>query len=218
MNGIHLGDCMDGMAAMPDNYIDLAIVDPPYGIGEDASHNNTGDRPTAKWANPNSQKYTTFKDSAIPDAIYFAELQRVSKHSIVWGANHFTDHLPPSRGWIVWNKLADIKECLSMCELAWSDFDKKCNRFDYLWAGFKKAKQIKRIHPTQKPVDLYKWLLTNYAKEGDLILDTHMGSGSSYIACLDMGFEYIGYEIDADYFKAIEERVYHFTRQTSLEV
>ena len=103
-----------------------------------------------------------------------------------------------------------------MCELAWSNFDIKCNRFDFLWAGFKKAKQEKRIHPTQKPVALYKWLLHNYAKEGDLILDTHMGSGSSYIACLDMGFDYIGYEIDADYFKAIEERVYYFTRQTKL--
>ena len=214
--GIYRCDCMEGMKEMPDNYVDLAIVDPPYGIGEDASHNATGDRPTRKWKNPNSQKYKVFNDSTIPDKSYFDELARVSQHRIIWGGNLFTDYLPPSRGWIVWNKLADIKESLSMCELAWSNFDIKCNRFDFLWAGFKKAKQEKRIHPTQKPVALYKWLLHNYAKEGDLILDTHMGSGSSYIACLDMGFDYIGYEIDADYFKAIEERVYYFTRQTKL--
>ena len=103
--------------------------------------------------------------------------------------------------------------------MAWTSFKSAVKRFDFMWEGFwqeKMSNKEKRIHPTQKPVDLYKWLLTNYAKEGDLILDTHMGSGSSYIACLDMGFDYIGFEIDADYFKAIEARVYHFTRQRSL--
>lgn len=213
--GIYCMDCMDGMREMPDNAVDLAIVDPPYGIGEDASHNESGDRPTKKWANPESQKYKVFDDSSVPDVAFFRELLRVSSNQIVWGGQFFPT-LPVSKGWIVWDKRAAISECLSMCELAWSSFDMRVLKFTHLWAGFKKAKPEKRIHPTQKPVALYKWLLANYAKPGQTILDTHMGSGSSYIACLDMGFEYTGFEIDADYFKAIEERVYQFTRQTSL--
>lgn len=209
-------DCMDGMAQMPDKSVDLAIVDPPYGISEDASHNNSGDRATKKWKNPNSQRYKPFDDSTIPDREYFGELFRISENQIVWGGQYFGQHLPSSPGWIVWDKGVSAAEHLSMCELAWSSFGQRLLKFTYLWAGFKKAKQEKRIHPTQKPIALYKWLLANYAKPGQTILDTHMGSGSSYIACLDMGFEYIGFEIDADYFKAIEERVYHFTRQRTL--
>jgi site-specific DNA-methyltransferase (adenine-specific) len=200
-------DCMEGMKQFPDKYFELAIVDPPYGIGEDASHNNTGDRSTSKWKNPSSVKYKPFEDSKIPDKIYFQELKRVSKNQIIWGGNYFTEFLKPSRGWIVWDKKADIKECLSMCELAWSSFDMKCNKFEFLWAGFKKQVQEQRFHPTQKPVALYKWLLMNYAKPGDKILDTHVGSASSLIACYDMGFDYIGFEIDEDYYKAAQKRI-----------
>ena len=216
INKVHLMDCMEGMKDIPDKYFELAIVDPPYGVGEDASHNNSGDRPTAKWKNPNSQHYKTFEDSLIPEERYFTELRRLSANQIVWGANNFTAHLPPSTGWIVWNKKVSEGEHLSMCELAWSSFDIRCKRFDYLWAGFKKEKQVTRIHPTQKPIDLYKWLLSNYAKPGDKILDTHVGSGSSIIACIDMGFDYMGFEIDEDYHKAMTDRIYHFTRQTGL--
>jgi len=216
MNVVYNMDCMEGMKDFPDNHFELAIVDPPYGIKEDASHNNSGDRPTKKWKNPNSQKYKMFDDSKIPNSEYFAELFRVSLNQIIWGGNNFIDYLYPSTGWIVWDKKADIKENLSMCELAWSSFKRKCNKFEYLWAGFKKAKQIKRIHPTQKPISLYKWLLQNYAKPGDKILDTHVGSGSSRIACHEMGFDFVGYEIDKDYFDAQEERFYHATRQMEL--
>ena len=205
-NVVHLCDCMEFMKGIPDKYYELAIVDPPYGIGEDASHNATGDRPTAKWKNPNSVKYKTFNDSRPPEKEYFEELFRVSKNQIIWGGNHFADKLPIKTGWIVWDKKADIKECLSMCELAWSSFDIKCNKFEFLWAGFKKKVQEHRIHPTQKPVALYKWLLKNYAKPNDKIFDSHVGSGSIRIACHDMGFDFEGCEIDKDYWEAQEER------------
>ena len=218
MTEAYLIDCMEYMATLPDKAFELAICDPPYGIGEDASHNATGDRPTAKWKNPSSVKYKTFDDLKPPDKEYFDELFRVSKNQIIWGGNHFADKLPIKTGWVVWDKKADIKECLSMCELAWSSFDIKCNKFEFLWAGFKKQIQEHRIHPTQKPVELYKWLLTHYAKEGDRILDTHLGSGSSRIAAYDLGFDFVGCEIDKDYFDAQEERFAAHIAQQSLFV
>ena len=211
-------DCMEGMARYPDKYFDLAIVDPPYGIGENGQRNVTGDRPTAKWKNPKSQHYKTFDDSQIPNEDYFKELFRVSKNQIVFGGNYFTEYLPPSKGWIVWDKQADIKEHLSMCELAWSSFDRKCNKYEYLWAGFKKKHHIERIHPTQKPVALYKWLLHNYAKKGDKILDTHLGSGSSRIAAYEMGFDFTAFELDTEYFEAQEKRYNAHIAQLKLEL
>ena len=204
------------MARYPDNYFDLAIVDPPYGIGENGQRNVTGDRPTAKWKNPKSQHYKTFDDSQIPNQDYFKELFRVSKNQIVFGGNYFTKYLPPSKGWIVWDKQADIKEHLSMCELAWSSFDRKCNKYEYLWAGFKKKHQIERIHLTQKPVDLYRWILQNYAKEGDKILDTHLGSGSIAIACHDYGFDLTACELDKEYFDKAMKRINNHMAQTKL--
>ena len=211
-------DCMEGMARYPDKYFDLAIVDPPYGIGENGQRNVTGDRPTAKWKNPKSQHYKTFDDSQIPNEDYFKELFRVSKNQIVFGGNYFTEYLPPSKGWIVWDKQADIKEHLSMCELAWSSFDRKCNKYEYLWAGFKKKHHIERIHPTQKPVALYKWLLHNYAKQGDKILDTHLGSGSSRIAAYEMGFDFTAFELDTEYYEAQEKRYNAHIAQLKLEL
>jgi site-specific DNA-methyltransferase (adenine-specific) len=211
-------DCMEGMARYPDKYFDLAIVDPPYGIGENGQRNVTGDRPTAKWKNPKSQHYVTFDDSEIPTAEYWEQLFSVSKNQIVFGGNYFTEYLPPSKGWIVWDKQADIKEHLSMCELAWSSFDRKCNKFEYLWAGFKKKHQVERIHPTQKPVALYKWLLQNYAKQGDKILDTHLGSGSSRIAAYEMGFDFTAFELDKEYFEAQEKRYKAHIAQLKMEL
>ena len=209
------GDCMDYMATLEDNAFELAIVDPPYGIGVDSQRINS-DRATAKWRSPAKYEYKGFDDSTPPTKAYFAELERVSKNQIIWGANYFTSMLPPSKGWIVWDKQADIKEHLSMCELAYSSFDKKCNKFEFLWAGFKKAEQEKRIHPTQKPVKLYEWLLANYAKEGDRILDTHLGSGSSAIAAHYAGHDFVGIELDEDYYKAACERFESETAQESL--
>ena len=216
MINLHNRDCLDAMKEMPDNYYDLAIVDPPYGIGETGQRNKSGDRKTAKWANPNSVIYKSFDDNNIPNEQYFKELFRVSINQIIWGGNYFTEHLPPSMGWIVWNKKADIKEHLSMAELAYSSFNKKCNLFEYLWAGFKKKKQIKRIHPTQKPVELYEWLLMNYAKEGDKILDTHLGSGSIAIACHNLGYSLDGYEIDIEYYNAACKRLKQHAAQLTM--
>ena len=199
-------DCMEGMKEYPDKYFELAIVDPPYGIGETGQRNNA-DRPTKKWKNPNSQTYKPFDDSKIPNTEYFAELFRVSKNQIIWGANYFTQYLPSSSGWIVWDKVVNEKEHLAMCELAYSSFDRRLLKFEYLWAGFKKAEQVVRIHPTQKPIKLYEWILTNYAKPGDKIIDTHVGSGSSIIAFEKHGFEYCGFEIDSDYYEASMKRI-----------
>jgi len=208
-------DCMEYMRTLPDKAFDLAIVDPPYGIDVGNQRINS-DRPTAKWRAPSKYEYKVFDDSSAPTADYFAELVRVSRDQIVWGANYFTDMLPPSKGWIVWDKKADIKEHLSMCELAYSSFDKKCNKFEFLWAGFKKAEQETRIHPTQKPVKLYEWLLANYAKQGDRILDTHLGSGSSAIAAHYGGFDFVGCELDKDYFNAAKHRFEQATAQLAM--
>jgi len=208
-------DCLHYLKQCEDKQFDLAIVDPPYGIGEDGSRNKA-DRPTAKWKNPKSQVYNTFDDSQIPSEEYFKQLVRVSKNQIVWGGNYFTEFLPPSKGWVVWNKKADIKEYLSMAELAWTSFDKKVNMFDYLWAGFKKKKQVKRIHPTQKPVDLYRWILQNYTKAGDKIIDTHLGSGSIAIACYEEGFDLVGIEIDKQYFSDANNRLELYKKQQTL--
>ena len=209
-------DCIEFMKTKPDGYYDLAIVDPPYGIGENGQRNVTGDRPTAKWKNPKSQHYKTFDDSQIPNEDYFKELFRVSKNQIVFGGNYFTEYLPPSKGWIVWDKQADIKEHLSMCELAWSSFDRKCNKYEYLWAGFKKKHQIERIHPTQKPVDLYRWILQHYADNGMKILDTHGGSMSIAIACEKEGFDLDITEIDTDYFNNGVKKYNEYKQQLSI--
>lgn len=206
-NTIHCCDCMEGMAQMPDKYIDLAIVDPPYGIGEDG-----GDK-------KRNRHYSRIviherKDWDVkPSKKYFDELVRVSKNQCIFGANYFVNYLEPHMGWIYWDKC--IGGDFSDGELIYTSFDKALRCFKCSHHAGTKGGHA-RVHPTQKPVALYRWLLQNYAKKGDLILDTHMGSGSSYIACLDMEFDYIGYEIDADYFKAIQDRVYHFTRQQKL--
>lgn len=211
-------DCMEGMARYPDKYFDLAIVDPPYGIGESGQRNITGDRPTTKWKNPKSKHYKVFDDTKIPLKEYWKQLFRVSKNQIIWGGNYFTEYLKPSKCWVIWDKKVNIKEHLSMCELAWSSFDIKCNKFEYLWAGFKKQDFEVRIHPTQKPVALYKWLLSNYAKQGDKILDTHLGSGSSRIAAYEMGFDFTAFELDKDYYEAQEKRYRNHIAQLRLNL
>ena len=205
LNKLYLMDCMEGMKQFPDKYFELAIVDPPYGIGEDGLKNHSRSK-LAK-----STKYIPKNwDSKPPDDTYFKELMRVSKNQIIWGANHFISKIPfDSSCWIVWDKL-NGKNDFADCELAWTSFKTAVRKFTYRWSGMlqgnMKDKEI-RIHPTQKPVALYTWLLNNYAKKGDKILDTHVGSASSLIACHKLGFDYIGFEIDADYYKAATERL-----------
>ena len=206
-------DCMQYMASQPDNAFDLAIVDPPYGIDVHKQSRVIGGHATKKWPNPKPTLYKKFDDSLPPDADYFHELFRVSKNQIIWGGNYFSEHLPPSMGWIVWDKRVGLNENLSMCELAYSSFNKRCLKFEFLWSGFRKAVQVKRIHPTQKPVQLYEFLLQRYAKAGQRILDTHLGSGSSAIAADSFGCDFVGCEIDEDYFTAAQARFIEETRQ-----
>jgi site-specific DNA-methyltransferase (adenine-specific) len=188
-------DCMEGMKEFPDKFFELAIVDPPYGIGAGEMQMGTG----------KNKKWTKGKiwDDAAPDQNYFYELFRVSANQIIWGGNHFS--LPISRGWIFWDK--DVQPTLSFSsgELAWSSFDRVLKKANIHYSGFR-GSESEKIHPTQKPFALYQWLLKNYAKPGDKILDTHLGSGSSRIAAYKMGFDFWGYEIDKEYFEAQEKR------------
>jgi len=206
LKGFYNMDCMEGMKEIPDNYFDLAIVDPPYGIGENGSRNHT----RSKLATAKSYKAFSGNDLTAPDVEYFKELARVSKNQIVWGANHYISKIPlDSSCWIVWDKVNGDSD-FADCELALTTFKSAVRMFQFKWAGMlqqnMKNKEF-RIHPTQKPVALYKWLLKNYAKPKDKILDTHVGSASSLIACHDMGFEYLGFELDKDYFKMSSERL-----------
>lgn len=199
---------MQLMARYPDKYFDLAIVDPPYGIGIIAP----GKRSIEHRKGQN--KLTTYKpatwDSSIPPKEYFIELIRVTKRQIIWGGNYFVQHLPPSPGWIVWDKNQPEEVSFAMAELAYSSFKKSVKTFYY------SRGKDKKIHPTQKPVDLYKWLLKNYANEGDKILDTHLGSGSIAIACHEYGFDLTACELDKDYYEAAVKRLNQHQAQTNL--
>jgi site-specific DNA-methyltransferase (adenine-specific) len=198
-------DCMKLMAEFPDKHFELAIVDPEYGIGRDGSL-----RTTSKHGGRKAHKFKGW-DSKIPDESYFLELFRVSKNQIIWGGNYFTKYLPGSMGWIFWDKGQRI--CNSDGELAFTSFNRalrvaEYNRVELLLEG--------TIHPTQKPIVLYKWLLKNYANEGDKILDTHLGSGSIAIACHDYKFDLVASEIDKEYYDATMKRVSNHLAQTVL--
>ena len=210
-------DCMEYMSTLPDKAFDLAIVDPPYGIGESGANNHT----RSKLAVAKDYKPFAGDDLKAPDKEYFEQLMRVSKSQIIWGANHFISKIPfDSHCWIVWDK-ENGENDFADCELAWTSFESAVRKFEFRWAGMlqenMKNKEV-RIHPTQKPVALYEWLLNNYAKQGDRILDTHLGSGSSRIAAYNLGFDFVGCEIDKEYFDKQEERFEKHTAQTSLFV
>ena len=192
-------DNMQLMDRYEDNHFDLAIVDPPYGIGVDGNKEQRWENGTIK------RKAHKLKDwdSAIPTAEYFNELKRVSKNQIIWGGNYFTEYLKPTKAWIFWYK-AQQGLTMSDGELAWTSLKKVTRMYTlhrtHLW-------QEKPIHPTQKPVKLYEWLLMNYAKEGDKILDTHLGSGSIAIACHNLGYDLTACELDKDYYEASIKRI-----------
>lgn len=197
-------DCMELMAKYPDGYFELAIVDPPYGINVNV---NMGRRKNDKKSN-----YHKFagNDSSIPDKKYFDELKRISKNQIIWGGNYMTEYLKPSPCWLMWDKKFSEEVSFAQFELAWTSFSSSAKKYD------KSPNQQGRIHPTQKPVALYKWLLDNYAKKGDKILDTHLGSGSSRIACYDFKFDFVGCELDKDYFDLMEDRFKKHISQLSI--
>jgi len=208
-------DCMELMKRYPDKHFSLAIIDPPYGIGQDGSKNHT----RGKLSKAKDYKSFSGKDLKPPDKEFFAELLRVSKNQIIWGANHFISQIPhDSSCWIVWDK--DNGEIdFADCELAYTSFKSAVRKFEFKWQGMlqgdMKNKET-RIHPTQKPVALYKWLLHNYAKPGDLILDTHMGSGSIAIACHDYGYDLTACELDSEYYQAAMKRINAHVAQQKL--
>jgi len=199
---VFLLDCIEGMKRYPDKYFDLAIVDPPYGIG--INHNigrRKGDKP--------SKNKKVIWDNEIPTDEYFEHLFRVSKNQIIWGANYF--NMPPTKCFIIWDK-PQMSEAVTfaMCEYAWTSFNTTAKVFR------KHISELSKIHPTQKPVALYDWLLANYAKQGNKILDTHLGSGSSRIAAYKNGYDFTAFEIDKEYFEAQEKRFKTFIAQQRL--
>lgn len=198
----YLMDCIQLMIQYPDNYFDLAVVDPPYGININI---NMGRRKGNK-----KSDYHKFygNDSSIPDHKYFLELLRVSKNQIIWGGNYMTEYLKPSSCWLLWDKGFSEEVTFAQYEMAWTSFNSSAKKYEY-----NAAKNKNRIHPTQKPVALYDWIFKNYAKPGDLILDTHLGSGSSRIAANKAGLDFVGCEIDEGYFNQQEERYKQFISQ-----
>ena len=191
-------DNMKLMARYEDNYFDLAIVDPPYGIGESGGKQRTR----------GSKKTNGIKknwDNKRPENKYFKELKRVSKNQIIWGGNYFADLLPASRCWLYWQK--NMGGDFADGELAYTSFDKVLKQYT------KRSETFNRIHPTQKPVQLYEWLLMNYAKENDKILDTHLGSGSIAIACHNLGFDLTACDLDKDYYNSAMKRIEQHKQQ-----
>jgi len=223
-------DCMLTMSRMKDKEFDLAICDPPYGIGEDGGKNNS--RGSAAGANKwKCSRNTTGVgiastyfvpkkwDKEPPPQNYFNELLRVSENQIIFGANHFISKNPiDSSCWIIWDKVNGTTD-FADCEIAWTSFKTAIRKFTYMWNGMLQGNmknKEKRIHPTQKPIALYDWILRNYAKPGQRILDTHLGSGSSAIAAHYFGCDFVGCEIDVDYFNAAKERFDRETQQVAM--
>src|SRR5574344_853162 len=203
-------DCMEYMKTLPDNAFELAIVDPPYGI--DFGNFNRTNRDSHGNTYKADKYHNADWDKSTPTLEYFNELFRVSQNQIIWGGNYFD--LPPTQGFIFWFKQNPVDN-FSDGEYAWTSFKRPAKCFNYMYFGnINKEKDC--VHPTQKPVALYEWLLTHYAHPGDRILDTHLGSGSSRIAAYNLGFDFVGCEIDKDYFDAQEQRFAAHTAQTSL--
>ena len=209
------GDSLQALKSYGDNHFDIAIVDPPYGIGESSNDNKS----RSKLGKSKDYGCKNWDDNA-PEKEYFIELKRVSKNQIIWGANHFIENIPNANSscWVVWNK-ENGENDFADCELAYCSFKSAVRKIDLRWHGMlqhdMKNKEF-RIHPTQKPVTLYKWLLDKYTSEGDLILDTHLGSGSIAIACHQMKRKLIGYEIDAEYYEKACKRFKEQTAQQAL--
>lgn len=214
MINIYNKDCLEALKEMQDNQFDLAIVDPPYGIGEDGKKNHSRNK-LAK-----ATKYTPKSwDNSAPKKEYFIQLKRISNNVIIWGANHFIENIPNanSSSWIVWDK--DNSGDFADCELAYTSFKSAVRKYKFRWNGMLQGdmrNKEQRIHPTQKPVKLYEWLLMNYAKEGDKILDTHLGSGSIALACYNLGYDLEGYELDKEYYDNALKRLKQHQAQTKL--
>jgi site-specific DNA-methyltransferase (adenine-specific) len=206
---------MELMNQLQDKYFDLAIVDPPYGIGfSDYERGSSGIKVKERYTKTGKKDW----DKGIPTAEYFEQLLRVSKDQIIWGGNYMVEYLKPSMGWIFWDK-DNGESDFADAELAWTSFAKAVRMYKYRWNGLlqqdMKNKEI-RIHPTQKPVGLYDWIFLKYAKQGDKILDTHLGSQSSRIAANKSGLDFVGFEIDREYYDNGNKRFKNFVSQSVL--
>ena len=205
LSTVYLMDCIEGMKQFPDKFFDLAVVDPPYGIGA-AKQIDLGN------SNKKVKHKTKDWDNTIPTAEYFAELFRVSKNQIIWGGNYFIEHLKNTRCFIVWNKENGTNN-MADCELAWTSFKTSVRMYSgHIFKGIGNSNYV-TIHPTQKPTRLYEWIFDKYASEGDLILDTHLGSQSSRIAANKAGLDFVGFEIDREYFDNGNKRFKNFVSQ-----
>lgn len=219
MSTVYLMDCIEGMKRYPDKFFDLAVVDPPYGIGASAD-SRVGGSYTVNMGGVKKKvaaKQYTPKDWDFekPTTEYWNELKRVSKNQIVWGGNYFVENLKDSACWLVWNK-RNGENNNADCELAWTSFKTAVRMFDWKWNGMLQQNmknKEERIHPTQKPVALYDWIFMNYAKDGDKILDTHLGSGSSRIAAHRAGLDFVGFEIDREYYTSSNKRFTNYVAQ-----
>lgn len=222
--GFYNMDCMEGMALFPDKFFDLAIVDPPYGIGcMSMNYTKSGAVRAHGYAAAQRRDYRKQQDWDIkPSEAYFAELQRVSKAQIIWGGNYFSDMLQPSKSFIIWDKRCNdnMVNDFADCEYAWMSNGMGVARiFRYVWNGMIQGNmknKEQRFHPTQKPVALYEWILWKYAKTGDIILDTHVGSASSLIACHNTNHQYVGFEIDKEYYQKAKQRLEQETAQMNI--
>lgn len=225
LNMLYNMDCMEGMKEIPDKFFDIAIVDPPYFSGpEKRGYYGRKVSPIGV-----KRSYEISENWQVPREEYFDELFRVSKNQIIWGCNYYNYKFGAGR--IVWDK-CNGNSSFSDCEIAYCSYHDSVRLFRYMWNGMMQGKSFTeghmqqgdktlneiRIHPTQKPVNLYKWLLMKYAKPGDKVLDTHVGSASSLIACYDMGFEYMGFEIDKEYYKTAQKRLEDFKSQTRMPI
>ena len=198
-------DCIDGMKHYPDKYFDLACIDPPYGIGHSLL---SGEKRGSKFVR--TERHVDW--DVLPTDEFWIELFRVSKNQIIWGGNYFLDNLPPTRGMIIWDKIQMFSG--ADFEFAWTSFDNSAKAFRM--SRVEAYGNIDKIHPTEKPVDLYKFCLDKYAKENDKILDTHLGSGSIAIACHDYKFELTACELDPEYFEKAKQRIINHVAQQSL--
>jgi site-specific DNA-methyltransferase (adenine-specific) len=206
LNRIYNMDCLEGMRQIEDKSIDLVITDPPYGIGENNKQNMARGTSSPKWKRAKPKDYGDFEWDAIKITTeYIEEVLRISKNQIVFGGNYYSDIVPQSTCWIVWDKKnnGDFADC----ELAWTSFPSAVRMFTYRWSGFLKEEPEERFHPTQKPVKLFEWIIKNYAKEGDTICDPFFGSGSCLVACIRMGHQFIGFEKEKTYFDAAQIRI-----------
>ena len=198
-NKIIHADCMDIMKDIPDKYFELAIVDPPYGIG-------AGSKKFKNGTSNNNIGYKINDWDILPDKKYFDEIFRISQNQIIWGGNYFINYLYNTKCFIIWDKLTG-NNSYADAEVAWSSFSSPIKIYKKLWLGANAKNETVRIHPTEKPVALYRWLLQNYAKPGDKIIDTHSGSGSCACACHLEKFDFLAIEKDEDYYKASVERL-----------